>query len=514
MSSFEKQSQDKSLAMLENLDNSLAAEPWALLVDTGAATSVAPKSFAPHLELSPAPSTFQLATATGEAIKIFGLRHVHLQCQDLSFKVSFVIADVVTPILGLDTLLEHNLSLNFGHDDSTFLVNTAGKRTQLQQKGEHLYLVACPFQHGLSTCSRGSLPEVIGFLPEDKELHDQELALQSSSSTDLVEDKSFLESLHVHDQSSFVCVLCEEVAVSGGELSDHSLHPFQQPKTPSSQDEQLHNKHPRSTQLRSEEPEEAKGKGASKKKKGLQAKACTCTCQSACVYDLPDSAWHDPALLLRGQLPSQLSGQKNPGKRVTNNLAASKHKMLEESQVDTRAETSIALPTMVSLGSRASFRGRASSFIAMVSQKPVELRQTVASATLAYEESFQETAKELATNSFKAVSPELVPYQLAWQSLILYAQLVVLTAERACGSLLDGSPRQPDEGTPAYSFHCAALLVSSEKLRELTAERACGSLRLHGSIPDCPTRARQLQHYTVQLCSQSAATFRQQIQEQ
>ena len=209
MRSFEKQSQDKSLAM-PDLDNSLAAPTWALLVDTGAATSVAPKSFAPHLELSPAPSTFQLATATGEAIKIFGLRHVHVQCQDLSFKVSFVIADVVTPILGLDTLLEHNLSLNFGHDDRTFLVNSAGKRTQLQQKGEHLYLVTCPFQHGLSTCSRGSLPEVIGFLPEDQELHDQQLALQSSSSTALVEDKSFLESLHVHEKSNFVCVLCEE----------------------------------------------------------------------------------------------------------------------------------------------------------------------------------------------------------------------------------------------------------------------------------------------------------------
>ena len=147
MSSFEKQSQDKSLAMLENLDNSLAAEPWALLVDTGAATSVAPKSFAPHLELSPAPSTFQLATATGEAIKIFGLRHVHLQCQDLSFKVSFVIADVVTPILGLETIMQHNLSLSFEHDQ-TFLVNQAGKRTQLEHVGRHLYLVACPFQHG------------------------------------------------------------------------------------------------------------------------------------------------------------------------------------------------------------------------------------------------------------------------------------------------------------------------------------------------------------------------------
>ena len=131
-SSFENLSQDKSLALLETLDNSLAAETWALLVDTGAATSVTPKSFAPHLELSPAPSTLQLATATGEAIKIFGLRHVHLQCQDLSFKVSFVIADAVTPILGLEALMQHNLSLSPEHDQS-FLVNKAGKRTRALQ---------------------------------------------------------------------------------------------------------------------------------------------------------------------------------------------------------------------------------------------------------------------------------------------------------------------------------------------------------------------------------------------
>ena len=250
MSSFEKQSQDKSLALLETLDNSLAAETWALLVDTGAATSVAPKSFAPHLELSPAPSTLQLATATGEAIKIFGLRHVHLQCQDLSFKVSFVIADVVTPILGLDTLMPHHLSLSFEHDQR-FLVNKAGQRIQLEHMGRHLYLVASPFQHGLSTCFSGSLSDVIGFLPEDKELHEQEIALESSSSTDLVEDQKqeqdeqdslnfqchsvLHSSFREHVKGSFVCALCdEEVAVPGGELSDTSFHPFQQSKQSSS----------------------------------------------------------------------------------------------------------------------------------------------------------------------------------------------------------------------------------------------------------------------------------------
>ena len=188
-------------------------ETWGILVDTGAATSVAPQSFAHHLELSPAPPTLKLTTATGKAVKIFGLRHVHLQCQDLILRVSFVIADVVTPLLGMDMIFQHNLSLIFEHGQS-FLVNKAGKRTQLQPKGEHLYLVACPFQHGLSTCSRGSLPEPIGFLPEDKELHEQTVALQSSSSTDLVEDRSFPEPLHVHDKSSFVCLLCEEKGCS------------------------------------------------------------------------------------------------------------------------------------------------------------------------------------------------------------------------------------------------------------------------------------------------------------
>ena len=155
MRSLERETQDRE--QLESFEDASSAKTWAILLETGAATSVAPESFAPHLELSPASSTFQLSTATGEAIKIFGLRHVHLQCQDLSFKVSFVIADVVTPILGLDTLLEHNLSLNFGHDDRSFLVNSAGKRTQLQQKGEHLYIVAYPFQHGLSTLQQRQL---------------------------------------------------------------------------------------------------------------------------------------------------------------------------------------------------------------------------------------------------------------------------------------------------------------------------------------------------------------------
>ena len=86
-----------TIAMLDSLQNvSSATEAWGILVDTGAATSVAPQSFASDIVLSPAPSTLQLTTATGKAVQTYGLRKVHLQSRGLSLEVSFVIADVLT----------------------------------------------------------------------------------------------------------------------------------------------------------------------------------------------------------------------------------------------------------------------------------------------------------------------------------------------------------------------------------------------------------------------------------
>ena len=356
--------------------------------------------------------------------------------------------------------------MTFGYDEHSFLVDTAEKRTHLQQNGEQRYLEAHPFQHGLSTCSRGNLPEVIGFLPEGKELDDQELALQSSSSTDLVEDKSFLESLHAHDQSSFVCVICEEeVAVSGGELSDHSLHPFQQPQQLSSQDEQLHNSNPRSTLQRSEELQEAKGTASKEKVRHVLSAACVC--------DLPDSAWRDPALLFRGQLPSQLSGQKNPGKRVTNNLAASQHKMLEESQVDTRAETSTALHIVVSVGSPASFGGASLGASSMELWLPSPL-----SASELASESLKETEEAPAeTNLLQLPAPSLT-----LTSLQLHSVVASLSSRQK--SL---QQRELDR-------------TASTAEDEHTADSACGNLCFS------PSRARQSFQLTrAQLCRQPTA---------
>ena len=196
-------------------------------------------------------------------------------------------------ILGSDKLKEHNLSLNFGHDD------------------------------------------------------DQELALQSSSSTDLVEARSFSESLHVHDKFSFVCVLCKEKAVvSGGELSHNSLHPLhrQQPKQLSSKEQQLH-KHPRPSLHRSVGLQEAKFQES------------THALSTACVYDLPDLVWKDPACVFRGHLSQNQLSAKNSGQKMTNTLAARHSTRSSKSQVDTGAESSTALHTVVSVGSPASFWG-------------------------------------------------------------------------------------------------------------------------------------------------------------
>ena len=249
------------IAQLDSFEKaSSTTKTWGILVDTGAATSVAPKSFASDIELSPTPSTLQLTTATSKTVKTYGLKKVHLQSQGLSLEVTFVIADVVTPLLGLDSMIKDSLSLHVEHDLQQFLVNTAGDRTQLVHMGRHLCLIACPSQHGLSHCFPGSLSHVIGFLPADKELHEQELASRSSSSIDLDEDTSKQQveqdSLTFQRQQVLRTAFDEkndpildlipskeEVATSGGKLPASSFHPhhYQQTKQSSTQERKLHN---------------------------------------------------------------------------------------------------------------------------------------------------------------------------------------------------------------------------------------------------------------------------------
>ena len=116
---------------------------------------------------------FSLQQQQVKAIKTYGLRKVHLQSRGLSLEVSFAIADVVTPLHGLDIMIRDRLSLHVEQDFQHVLVNSAGDKTQLEHVGRHLYMIACPSQHGSSHCFIDSLSQVIGFLPADKELHEQ-----------------------------------------------------------------------------------------------------------------------------------------------------------------------------------------------------------------------------------------------------------------------------------------------------------------------------------------------------
>ena len=279
------------IAMLKSFPSSKAATTWGILVDTRAATSVAPKSFASDVELSPAPSALQLTTATGKAIKTYGMRTVHLHSQGLSLKVTFVIADVVTPLLGLDTILKDSLSLHVGQNLEHILVNPVGGRTKLEHMGKHLYLIACPSQHGSSSFFLGNLSQVIGFLPADKELQTQKSASRSSSSPDLEEEpsKQLVEqdSLNVQchpvlqetsdedgDPSFDLVPAKEEVADTGGEPQATSFHPkyLQQPRQPSKQERELHNMTHITFQPWCVVCQEAKGRASQHKKQKASTK--------------------------------------------------------------------------------------------------------------------------------------------------------------------------------------------------------------------------------------------------
>ena len=143
-------------------------QAWSILIDTGAELSVAPRSFADHIQLSSPEEALELRAATGKAVTTFDIRTAQLLSQGVSFEMSFVIADVEQPLLGVSSLIHAKLSLhigNLGHH----LVKTTGEKIQLEQRGQQIYLVACPIELGLTHCMIGNLLDS-SFLPEDKSL--------------------------------------------------------------------------------------------------------------------------------------------------------------------------------------------------------------------------------------------------------------------------------------------------------------------------------------------------------
>ena len=141
---------------------------WGILVDTGAAVSLAPLSFAPETELQQLDSTFQLRTVTGTEIKALGFKTVHFVGRELSFDIRFVIAEVDHALLGFDIFRQEKLGISWNNQGEIHLVNKAGAKTQLQCRGHLLYLEACPMDAGLTTCKGSSLPLQLGSLLDDK----------------------------------------------------------------------------------------------------------------------------------------------------------------------------------------------------------------------------------------------------------------------------------------------------------------------------------------------------------
>ena len=78
-------------------------EPWAALIDSGAITSIAPSSFAPHVPITP--HSGQLVNVNGGEIKIKGQKMVTYVTHQVVMRITFLIVeDVLNPIVGLDAL--------------------------------------------------------------------------------------------------------------------------------------------------------------------------------------------------------------------------------------------------------------------------------------------------------------------------------------------------------------------------------------------------------------------------
>ena len=161
----EEQQHSKSLEP-ETLAPRSPIKLWRILIDTGAEISVAPRSFAEDVQLSPLTHNLELRNADGRAINIFGLRTVQLLTQRFSFCITFAIADVEQPLLGLGSLLDSNLALQLDKNLGHHLSNNLGERIKLEQRGRQLYLSACLAKLGFHLPNKGNLLNNTSLLPE------------------------------------------------------------------------------------------------------------------------------------------------------------------------------------------------------------------------------------------------------------------------------------------------------------------------------------------------------------
>eukprot|EP00971_Amphidinium_carterae_P345958 6487169-Amphidinium_carterae.1 len=112
---------------------------WAILIDTGAITSVASREHFPHIPIRALrpQNAHNLTAINGEQINIYGIK------QNIAIPTTFIISDVNCAILGLATITNNNLLLRVqgqrGH------LSKDQHEVQLHYIGNHFYLKATVF---------------------------------------------------------------------------------------------------------------------------------------------------------------------------------------------------------------------------------------------------------------------------------------------------------------------------------------------------------------------------------
>ena len=366
----------------------------------------------------------------------------------------------------------------------------------------------------------------------EMELHDHSLSSESSSSMSLDEDHtSFQHAMscvcHVHDHvSDVVCMLCDEgLAVQGGELSTHSFPPLQEQRPPSKKTEKLEEHNSDDFPLNSFQQQknsnnnkklQDKNHRASKSKPVDSLEATLSVCHASlsvdCVYELSDSAWHephDPASVLTGQQEGQISASRKPGQQVTNNSEAwPQDKMLTNFQVTTRASPVGALLSMLGFGRVASFWGRVGSLASKhrgtaLTQFPStsltdrELEKNSAELCLQELDSEELSQKELeAAYCKKSLQKELEAAYSAEESIQLTEQSFQLPIAQLCFN----GPTRVRELELSFAQLCKShFAIKSFQQKEFAAAYA------FLAQSHCPTRARTLQLNIAQLCNQDCA---------
>ena len=204
---------------------------------------------------------------------------------------------------------------------------------------------------------------------------------------------------------------------------------------------------------------------------------------------------------------------------MTHKLAARKGTRSSKSQVDTGAQSSTALHTVVSVGSPASFGG--ASLVALMVQLSVP--SPLPTSDLAYEESLKEEEEALAETSLLQLSPvpSLTLTSLKLESLVarlcsslcfLISMLVAsivksdrfqlwgfqLTQDQLC------RPQSSVESLHQKELAAAYATDLSFQLHSLQQKELAAAYVFVAQFQGSPTRARQLQLSTAQLCRQQS----------